>query len=106
MLDISKLGEVFKKASSKITAKKASIKAKKTKKYTIVLKDNYGKAIKKVNVVLKVKGKTFKAKTLNNGKATFKLKLPKNGSFKATIKFTGNVYYNAATKKVKVTVKK
>ena len=95
------------KAKSKITAKKATFKAKKkTKKYTITLKAGK-KAISKVKVTLKVKGKTYKAKTNAKGKATFKInKLTKKGKHTATIKFAGNKYYKASTKKVKLTVKK
>ena len=94
------------KAKSKITAKKATFKAKKkTKKYTITLKAGK-KAISKVKVTLKVKGKTYKAKTNAKGKATFKInKLTKKGKHTATIKFAGNKYYKASTKKVKLTIK-
>ena len=96
-----------KKAKSKIVAKKKTFKkAKKTKKYTITLKS--GKtAIKKVSVTLKIKGKKIiKAKTNKKGKATFKIKkLTKKGTYKATIKFKGNKYYNKATKKVKIKIK-
>jgi hypothetical protein len=95
------------KVATKITAKKATFKAKKkTKKYTIALKAD-GKAVPKVKVTLKIKGKTYKAKTNAKGKATFKItKLNKKGKYKATIKFAGNSNYKAATKKVKITVKK
>lgn len=99
-------GLVVKKAASKITAKKKTFKkAKKTKKYKITLKS--GKiAIKKVKVTLKIKGKTYKTKTNAKGKAVFKIKkLSKKGKFKAKIKFKGNKYYNAVTKKVKITIK-
>ena len=59
-----------------------------------------------MQITLKVKGKTYKAKTNNKGKATFKIKnLKKKGTFKATIKFKGNKYYKAATKKVKIKIK-
>ena len=95
-----------KKAKSKIVAKKKTFKkAKKVKKYTITLKSGRT-PIKKVQVTLKVKGKTYKAKTTAKGKATFKIKkLTKKGTFKATIKFKGNKYYNKATKKVKIKIK-
>lgn len=95
-----------KKATPKITAKKKTFKkAKKVKKYTITLKS--GKiAVKKVQLTLKVNGKTIKAKTNAKGKATFKVKnLNSKGKFKAVIKFKGNKYYNKATKKVTITVK-
>ncbi len=96
------------KAKPKITAKKKTFKAKKkSKKYTIILKTDKGKALKKVKVTIKVGKKTFKAKTNNKGKATFKLKkLTKKGKYKATVKFSGNKYYQAVSKKVKITIKK
>ena len=99
---------VVNKAAPKLTAKKATFKAKKkTKKYSIVLKDNKGKAIKKAKVTLKVKGKTYKATTNNKGKATFKItKLTKKGKNTATIKFGGNNYFKSISKKVKIVVKK
>ena len=79
----------------------------KTKKYAVVLKDSKNKAIKKVKVTLKVKGKTYKATTNSKGKATFKItKLTKAGSYKAAVKFAGNAYYKASAKSVKITVKK
>ena len=55
---------------------------------------------------MKIKGKTFKAKTNAKGKATFKIKkLTKKGTFKAKITFKGNAYYNKVTKKVKIKMK-
>ena len=95
-----------KKATPKLTAKKKTFKSSvKTKKYTITLKDNTGKAIKKAKVTLKVKGKTYKATTNSKGKATFKIKkLNKKGTFKAKITYKGSKYYNKATKKAKIKV--
>ena len=95
-----------KKATPKMTAKKKTFKAKtKIKKYTITLKDNTGKAMKKVKVTLKVKGKTYKATTNSKGKATFKIKnLKKKGTFKAVITYKGNKNYNKVTKKVKIKI--
>jgi len=95
-----------KKATPKLTAKKKTFKTTpKTKKYTIVLKDNTGKAIKKAKVTLKVKGKTYKATTNSKGKATFKItKLNKKGTFKATVTYKGNKYYNKVSKKAKIKV--
>ena len=96
-----------KKATPKITAKAKTFKTTtKTKKYTISLKDNKGKAIMNAKVTLKVKGKTYAAKTNSKGKATFKItKLNKKGTFKATITYNGNKYYNKVSKKAKITVK-
>ena len=99
---------VAKKASTKITAKKKTFKAKKkVKKYTITLKSGK-KPVKKVWVTLKIKGKKLlKAKTNAKGKATFKIKkLTKKGKYNAVIKFKGNKNYKASSKKVKITIKK
>ncbi|WP_296880866.1 Ig-like domain-containing protein, partial [uncultured Methanobrevibacter sp.] len=85
-----------KKATPALTAKAKTFKAKvKTKKYTITLKDNAGKAIKNVKVTLKVKGKTFKATVSSTGKATFKItNLKKKGNYNAVITYGGNNLYN------------
>jgi hypothetical protein len=99
---------VVKKATPKIVASKKTFKVKtKTKKYTITLKTNTGKVMKKVKVTLKVNGKTYKATTTSKGKATFKItKLTKKGKFSAKIRYSGNKYYKAVSKTVKITVKK
>ncbi len=104
----SSVSVVVKKATPKFTAAKKTFKAKtKTKKYTITFKTNTGKPMKKVKLTLKIKGKTYKATTNANGKATFKItKFTKKGKFTAAIKYSGNKYYNAVTKKVKITIKK
>lgn len=104
----TKVSIVVKKAYSKIVASKKTFKVKvKTKKYTITLKDNFGKVIKNVQVKIKIKNKTYKAKTNAKGKATFSIKnLKKKGKFKGTVKFAGNAYYNAVSKKVQIIVKK
>ena len=96
-----------KKATPKLTVKKKTFKRSvKVKKYSVVLKDNRGKAIKNAKVAIKVGKKTFNAKTNYKGKATFKIKnLKKKGTFKAKIKFAGNTYYNAVTKTVKIKIK-
>ena len=96
-----------KKANPKLTAKVKSFKKSvKTKKYSITLKTNKNKAMKKTKVTLKVKGKTYTAKTNSKGKATFKItKLTKKGTFKAIIKYNGNSYYNKVTKKVNIKIK-
>jgi hypothetical protein len=99
---------LVKKATPKLTAaKKTFKKSTKTKKYTVTLKTNQNKVMKKVWVTLKVNKKTYKAKTNSNGKATFKItNLKKKGTFKATVTYGGNKYYNAVTKKnVKIIVK-
>ena len=95
------------KEKTKIVAKKKTFKKSlKTKKYTITLKNSKNKALKKVKVKLKVKGKTYTAKTNNKGKATFKItKLNKKGKFTAKITFKATKYYKGVSKKVKLTIK-
>ncbi|MBP3790554.1 MAG: hypothetical protein ILA26_00825 [Methanobrevibacter sp.] len=63
--------------------------------------------MKKAKVTLKIKGKkAIKAKTNSKGKAVFKIKkLTKKGTYKATVTFKANKYYNKVTKKVKIRVK-
>lgn len=72
-----------------LKAKNAKFKkSKKVKKFKATLKTSKGKAIAGKKVTLKVKGKTYKAKTNKKGVATFKIKnLKKVGKFKATIKY-------------------
>ena len=98
---------VVKKAKVKLAAKAKSFKAKvKTKKYIVTLKNNKGKVMKKAKLTLKIGKKTYKAKTNSKGKATFKItKLNKKGKKTATVKFAGNKYFKALSKKVKITIK-
>ena len=93
------------KLASKITAKKATFKAKtKIKKYKITLKAN--KAIIKAKITVKIGTKTYKATTNSKGKATFKItRLTKKGKYIAVINYAGNSKYLASTKKVKIRVK-
>lgn len=95
------------KATPKLIAKKASFKVKqKIKKYIATLKTNKNKAMKKVKLYLKVKGKTYTAKTNTKGKAIFKIKnLKKKGTYKAIVTFKGNSNYNKVSKTVKINVK-
>ena len=99
---------VVSKAKVKLAAKAKTFKVKvKTKKYTVTLKNNKGKVMKKVKLTLKVGKKTYKATTNAKGKATFKItKLSKKGKYTATVKFAGSKYFKALSKKVKITVKK
>jgi len=63
-------------------------KSKKVKNFKVTLKTSSGKAISGKKITLKVKGKTYTAKTNKKGVATFKIKnLKKVGKFKATIKY-------------------
>lgn len=98
---------VVKKATPKITAKAKTFKKSiKTKKYSVTLKNNQNKAMKNTKVTIKVNGKTYYAKTNSKGTATFKItKLTKKGTFKATVTYAGNKYYNKVTKKINIKCK-
>ena len=79
----------------------------KTKKIPIVLKDKNNEPIKNKKVTLKVKGKTYSAKTNSKGKAVFKVtKLNKKGKFTGKVKFAGDSAYKASSANVKITVRK
>lgn len=71
------------------------------------MKNSKNNVLKKVKVILRLKGKTYKATTNAKGKAVFKItKLNNIGKFTGLVKFSGNSYYKSITKKVKITVKK
>lgn len=95
------------KSSVIVIAKKIVFNKKlKTKKYPVVLKTNNGKILKNTWVTLKIKGKLYKAKTNDNGKAIFKIKkLNKKGNYKGKIIFKGDNTYKGFTKKVTLIVK-
>ena len=97
-----------KKATPKIVASKKTYKVStKVKKYTVTLKNHKNKPIKKTKVSLKVNGKTYKVVTNTKGQAIFKItNLKKSAKFIALIKYAGNKYYNAVSKKVILTVKR
>lgn len=105
---VKSVSVIVKKAPVKLTAKKKTFKSKvKTKKYTVVLKNNKNKPIAKAKLTLKVKGKTYKATTNSKGKATFKItKLTRKGTHNAVIKYKTTKFYNGASKTVKIKVKK
>ena len=97
---------VVAKASPKLSAAKKTFKVKaKTKKVTATLKNNKGKVLKNTKLTLKIGKKTYTAKTNSKGVATFKVKLTKKGTYTGTVKFAGNKYFKALSKKVKIAVK-
>ena len=77
----------------------------KTKKVVITLKNSKGKAIAKKKVTLIVNKKKYTVKTNKKGKATFKVKLTKKGTFKYTAKFAGDTQYKAVKKAGKIKIK-
>ena len=75
------------------------------KNYRVTLKNNKNAVMKKVKVYLKVKGKTYAAKTNKKGQAIFKLKtLTKKGTYKAVITFKGDKCYKKVVKNAKIKV--
>ena len=94
------------KEKTKITAPKKTFKrTAKTKKVVITLKNSKGKAIAKKKVTLIVNKKKYTVKTNKKGKATFKVKLTKKGTFKYTAKFAGDTQYKAVKKAGKIKIK-
>ncbi|WP_297981097.1 hypothetical protein [uncultured Methanobrevibacter sp.] len=94
------------KAIPKLTAASKTFKLKATKKYTATLKSDKKLAIKNVKISLTVNKKTYTAKTNSKGVVTLKLsKLTKKGKYTAIIKFSGNSYYKAVTKKATISIK-
>ena len=96
-----------KKATPYLFASKKKFNKKtKVKKYKVTLKTNKNVAMKKVKLYLKVKGKTYTAKTNKKGQAIFKLKkLSKKKSYKAVITYKGNSCYNKVVKNAKIKVR-
>ena len=78
-----------------------------SKKLVVNLKDINGKQLSGKKISIKLNGKTYNAKTLSNGKATFTVPatLPVK-THKATITFAGDANYNKKTGYVNVIVKK
>ncbi len=98
--------KIISKKKTTITAKSKTFKLKtKTKKYQVILKS--GKTLlKNKKIKLKVRGKTYSAKTNSKGKAIFKLKITKKGKFKAVIRFNGDKLYKTSKKTIYIKIKK
>ena len=98
---------IVKKVTPKLKASKKTFKLKtKMKKYTVTLKDNLNKILKNIKITLTISGKKYVAKTNKKGQAIFKIKLNKKRTYKATVSYAGNDYYNAIRKKVSIIIKK
>ena len=104
---ISKSFKVYvKKVPTKLIVKNRSYKkSKKIKKMAVTLKTKSGKALAKKKLTFIVNGKKYTAKTNKKGKATFKVKLTKKGTFKYIAKFAGDTQYKAVKKMGKIKVK-
>ena len=70
-----------------------------SKSITLTLKDGSGKVIANRKVTATVNGKTYTATTNSKGVATFKLTLKTVKTFTVSLKFAGDSYYTASTKK-------
>lgn len=92
------------KASTKISSPAKTFKKSAVKKVVVTLKSGK-KVLAKKKVSIKINGKTYKGTTNSRGKATIKIKITKKGSFKGTLKYTGNKTYKACTGKVTVKIK-
>ncbi|MBQ7929107.1 MAG: hypothetical protein IJ287_10275 [Methanobrevibacter sp.] len=93
------------KKKTAITATSKTFKLKNVKKYTVTLKTGK-KILKNKKIFLKLKNKTYSGKTNSKGKVTFKLKITKKGTFKATINFYGDKLYKVSKKTVYIKIKK
>ena len=91
------------KLDTKITAKSANFKVKKSKKYTITLKSGKN-PVKKVQIKVKIGKKTYKLKTDKKGVAKFNTKKLKVGKYSVVIS-SGDGNYNINAKS-KITIKK
>ena len=95
---------ISEEVTPKIIAKKATYKAKKSKKYSITLTG--GKApVEKVKLTLKIGKKKFTATTNAKGKATFKIKLTKKGTYKGKITSKSTNFLKVGSKKVTIKIK-
>ena len=95
-----------KKQKVKLTAKKKTFKAnKKVKRFTAILKNSKGKAIKGKKIVFRINKKKYTAKTNKKGKASIKIKLSKKKTYKVKVRFAGDNTYFKKTRNTKVKIK-
>ena len=95
--------KVAKATKIKAANKKFKLKAKK-KIVSVTLLSGKTKVKSKL-ITIKIKGKTYKAKTNKKGVAKVKVKLSKKGKYTATVKFAGDKDYKKSSKKIKIVVK-
>ena len=97
---------VKKVLKSKLTAPKATVAAKKSAKYSVTLKDENGKALKKQKVIIKLNGKKYTKKTNSKGQATVSVKFSKLKTYKVKATYKGSKKYKKSSAAGKITVKK
>jgi parallel beta-helix repeat protein len=97
---------VKKVLKTKLTAPKATVAPKKSAKYSVTLKDENGKAIKKQKVTIKLNGKKYTKKTNSKGQATLSVKFSKLKTYKVKATYKGSKKYKKSSATGKITVKK
>ena len=102
----SKKITVKKVLNTKLSAPKITIAPKTSKKYTVTLKDENGKAIKKQKVTINVNGKKYAKKTNSKGQAIVKVKFSKIKTYKVKAAFKGSKNYKKSNANGKIIVKK
>ena len=88
-----------------VKAKTIFKKKAKVKKLTVKLLSLKKKALKSKKISLRIKGKTYIAKTNKKGIASFRIKLNKKGTYKCTFTFAGDKTYSKLTKTAKAIIK-
>ena len=105
----SKTASIKVKYSSKkavLSTPNISILPKKSKKYTISLKDNAEKAISKQKITIKLNGKKYIKKTNSKGQVKINIKFSKFKTYKIYAFYKGNKIYKKASSTGKIKVEK
>ena len=101
--EVSKI--TVKAQSPKMNVPNKSFKAsQKTKTLNAVFKTAKGSFIKGKTIKFTVNGKTYTAKTNDNGQVSVKVSLSKKGTYAFTVKFAGDTTFKAITKKASLTI--
>ena len=106
---VSKRNKIVVKYSSKkakLTTPTITIPPKTAKYYTVSLKDEDGKAIKKQKVVIKINGKKYAKKTNSKGQIKIKVKFSKMKTYKVKATYKGSKIYKKASSSGKIKVAK
>jgi len=97
---------VKKTLKTKLNAPKVTVAPKKSSKYTVILKDENGNALKKQKLIIKVNGKKYTKKTNGKGQATIKVKFSKLKTYNVKVTYKGVKKYKKSSITGKVIVKK
>lgn len=91
---------------TKLSASKVTVAPNTSKRYSVTLKDENGKAIRKQKVIVKVNGKKYSKKTDAKGQATLNVKFSKIKTYNVKATYNGNKKYKKSSATGKITVKK